>query len=209
MSSKSIIVVLGTIIVVALGYIGYTDAVRTWQNLQNQKNQIENLNTEYQKLDKELDDTKETKKQSQEEVQKLEQEKKKLEEEREKLRSELQAKAEAKAKLAAASRDVINRATNTQTAAAISGNCSSWMAEAGVVDVESAYNPIMKESGCNPNAVNPYSGACGIGQQLPCGKWAHEWNDPVGGIKDMQNYVFGRYKSWANAWSYFQRNGSY
>lgn len=219
MSSKSIIVVLGTIIVVALGYIGYTDAVRTWQNLQNQKNQIETLNTEYQKLDKELDDTKETKKQSQEEVQKLEQEKIKLEEEREKLRTELQAKAEAKEKLAAASRVVINSATNTQTASA-SGSCSTWLAEAGITH-PIATDLITRESGCNPCAYNPgqsdcnYKGnaACGIPQALPCSKLRDvagcSMVDAVCQLKWMQNYVYGRYGSWESAKAHHNRMGWY
>ena len=42
---------------------------------------------------------------------------------------------------------------------------------------------IAKESKCDPNAVNPSSGACGIGQQLPCGKWAGAWNDPVASLQ--------------------------
>lgn len=79
------------------------------------------------------------------------------------------------------------------------GTCEDWMRAAGIVDMASAYQLIMRESGCNPNSVNPYSGACGIGQQLPCGKWPHVWNDPIGGMIDMQAYVFGRYGSWATA----------
>lgn len=87
--------------------------------------------------------------------------------------------------------------------------CHSWMTQAGILDQASAYVLIMRESGCNPNAVNRYSGACGIGQQLPCGKWVHTWNDPVGGMIDMQNYVIGRYGSWANALAFSNANGWY
>lgn len=79
------------------------------------------------------------------------------------------------------------------------GDCASWMAQAGITDTASAYKLIMRESGCNPHARNPNGGACGIGQQLPCGKWPHAWNDPVGGMIDMQNYVISSYGSWANA----------
>jgi len=86
----------------------------------------------------------------------------------------------------------------------VSGSCSSLMAQAGITDTANAYKLIMRESGCNPNAVNPSSGACGMGQQLPCGKWVHTWNDPIGGLIDMQNYVMSRYGSWRNAlaWHY-------
>lgn len=77
--------------------------------------------------------------------------------------------------------------------------CHTWMKQAGITDPDTAYILIMKESSCNPNAVNKSSGACGIGQQLPCGKWEHQWNDPVGAMIDMQKYVFNRYGSWDNA----------
>lgn len=80
-----------------------------------------------------------------------------------------------------------------------SGDCNSWMVAAGISDMANAYTLIMRESGCNPNAVNRSSGACGMGQQLPCGKWPHVWNEPVGALVDMQNYVYGRYGTWANA----------
>jgi len=83
------------------------------------------------------------------------------------------------------------------------GSCHDWMKQAGITDIANAYPLIMAESGCNPNAVNSSSGACGIGQQLPCGKWPHQWNDPVGGMIDMQAYVFGTYGSWANAYATF------
>lgn len=89
------------------------------------------------------------------------------------------------------------------------GSCGSWMAAAGISDPATAYLLIMRESGCNPNAVNRYSGACGIGQQLPCGKWAHQWNDPVGAMIDMQNYVYAVYGSWGNAWSHELNYGYY
>lgn len=92
---------------------------------------------------------------------------------------------------------------------AVAGTCQDWMNAAGIADQASAYALIMRESSCNPNAVNPSSGACGIGQQLPCGKWEHQWNDPVGAMIDMQNYVFARYGSWANALQFHYANGWY
>jgi len=79
------------------------------------------------------------------------------------------------------------------------GTCNDWMDAAGIVDQASAYTLIIRESGCNPNSVNKSSGACGIGQQLPCGKWSHVWNEPIGAMIDMEGYVFASYGSWANA----------
>ena len=94
-------------------------------------------------------------------------------------------------------------------AQAPSGTCDDWMGAAGITDKVNAYTLIMRDSGCNPNAVNANGGACGIGQQLPCGKWPHAWNDPVGGMIDMQNYVMGRYGSWANALAHSNINNWY
>ena len=47
---------------------------------------------------------------------------------------------------------------------AVTGSCGEWMAAAGVTDPANAYTLIMRESGCNPNALNRSSGACGIPQ---------------------------------------------
>lgn len=81
--------------------------------------------------------------------------------------------------------------------------CHAWAKQAGFDLPPAAISLIDKESDCNPNAVNPSSGACGIGQQLACGKWPHAWNDPVGGLIDMKAYVWGRYGSWEAAWSWW------
>ncbi len=92
---------------------------------------------------------------------------------------------------------------------AVTGTCAEWMAAAGITDIVNATYIIMSESGCNPNAVNRSSGACGIGQQLPCGKWPHAWNEPVGAMIDMQNYVNARYGSWANAVAFWRSHNWY
>lgn len=102
-----------------------------------------------------------------------------------------------------------SKTTYVAAAAPVSGSCQDWMNAAGITDQVNAHILIMRESGCNPNAVNPSSGACGIGQQLPCGKWPHPWNDPIGGMIDMQNYVFARYGTWADAVAFSTANGWY
>lgn len=118
-----------------------------------------------------------------------------------------QAEAEAAKQTAPAPTPVI--AAPVRPTVAVAGSCESWMAAAGITDVASARELLRRESGCNPNAINPYSGACGLGQQLPCGKWKHAWNDPVGGLIDMQSYVYERYGSWANALAYHNAHNSY
>ena len=67
----------------------------------------------------------------------------------------------------------------------------------------------------NPNAVNRSSGACGIGQALPCGKMGAVNSDgtsavsPVGQMQWMHNYVIGRYGSWEAAAAHHNATGWY
>ena len=92
---------------------------------------------------------------------------------------------------------------------AVSGSCDSWIRQAGVSDVANAKILIMKESGCNPNAVNASSGACGLQQELPCGKSGCGLGNPVCQIKWMQNYCNQRYGSWAGAVAHSNSVGWY
>jgi len=92
---------------------------------------------------------------------------------------------------------------------AVSGNCSTWLAQAGVSDIQNAMWLITKESGCDPNVVNPSSGACGIGQELPCGKSGCSLGDGACQVRWMQSYVFGRYGSWAAAVAFHQAHNYY
>lgn len=82
---------------------------------------------------------------------------------------------------------------------AVSGNCSDWLAQAGVSDIQNAMELIRRESGCNPNAVNPSSGACGVAQELPCGKSGCSLGDGACQVKWMNSYTLRRYGSWAGA----------
>lgn len=87
------------------------------------------------------------------------------------------------------------------------GTCAEWMQAAGVTDEVNAAELIRRESGCNPNAVNASSGACGIPQALPCSQLGT--SDPVQQIKWMQDYVVRRYGSWAGAVQFHNRMGWY
>lgn len=90
------------------------------------------------------------------------------------------------------------------------GQCYAWAAQAGVPMDAAGIALINKESKCDPNAVNPSSGACGIGQQLPCGKWAGAWNDPVASLQGMWSYVQARYQgSWAVALAFHNAHNWY
>lgn len=89
----------------------------------------------------------------------------------------------------------------------ITGNKQDWMRAAGIPESDWRYVDyiVSKESGWNPSAVNTSSGACGLLQQLPCGKWSHTWNDPVGALIDGTGYAKSRYGSWTGAYSAWLR----
>ncbi len=97
------------------------------------------------------------------------------------------------------------------TASNISGSKTDWMRAAGIPESEWTYVDFIvgRESGWNPNAVNPSSGACGLGQQLPCGKWAGAWNDPVAALQGQYGYVVARYGSYAGAYAFWSANHWY
>jgi hypothetical protein len=70
-----------------------------------------------------------------------------------------------------------------------------------------------KESGWNPKARNPSSGAYGIPQALPADKMAaygSDWQtNPVPQIKWGLAYIKGRYGTPCNAWAHSQSTGWY
>lgn len=89
-----------------------------------------------------------------------------------------------------------------------SNDCEAWIAQAGITDRVNARELIRRESGCNPRAVNPTSGACGVAQELPCGKSQCGW-DGACQVRWMNSYVLGRYGSWANAIAFHNANNWY
>lgn len=131
-----------------------------------------------------------------------------LQTENESLKVKLQVKKEAEAKAKSV------QAARVQTiapAVQVSGNKASWLAASGIPEAHWGYvnSIVTRESGWNPNAVNKSSGACGLGQQLPCGKWSGAWNDPVAALKAMTGYVTGRYGGWPQAVAFWNANHWY
>lgn len=61
----------------------------------------------------------------------------------------------------------------------------------------------MHESGNNPGAINRGSGACGLGQALPCSKMNCSLSDY--GCQDawFTNYMKSRYGTWENAMAFW------
>ena len=126
-----------------------------------------------------------------------------LEKEKVELTKQLQAKREKQAK------DKVYAAVAPKVST--SGNCATWMAQAGIPSTAATNKLIINESGCRTGAVNPTSGACGIPQAYPCAKLKCALNDSgaVCQLQWMDAYVKGRYGSWENALSaWYSRCGS-
>ena len=72
---------------------------------------------------------------------------------------------------------------------------------------------ISVESGWNPQATNPSSGAYGLGQALPAGKMAEFGSDymtnPYTQLKWMYSYIMDRYHSFANLQAFWDKNHWY
>ena len=94
---------------------------------------------------------------------------------------------------------------------AVSGTKADWMRAAGIPEAHWGYvdSIVSRESGWNPNSVNKSSGACGLGQQLPCGKWPGAWNDPVAALRAMTGYVNARYGGWGGAVAFWNAHHWY
>jgi hypothetical protein len=169
--------------------------------LQTTRTKLELKRQRVTEIEKELENTKNSDKQKTDRLNELEKELKELE-------RQLEARRAEKRKIAT------TNPFTTQTAAAQpvrspQGSCKDWMRQAGISDMVNGYELIMRESSCNPNAVNSSSGACGIAQALPCGKKPGQWNDPVNSMRWMQGYVMARYGSWAAAVQFHDRNNWY
>lgn len=125
--------------------------------LKSRETKLKALDLKYKTLNTELDKLKADKNASDEQVKQLEEERQQLEKEKQQLQADLQAKLEAKSKLAQASQSVVNSVTNTQTASASSGNIQQIIVDAANrygVDPNRALRIAKCESGFNPNAVN-------------------------------------------------------
>lgn len=88
------------------------------------------------------------------------------------------------------------------------GSPAEWMKAAGIPESDWGYVDYIasKESGWNPNATNPSSGACGLIQALPCSKVPGSGYDPVDNLKWADGYAKGRYGSWAKAYAFWTAN---
>lgn len=186
---------LGVLLIAIVGFAaaGVTSARNTKDRLEFNKIQLNNRASEIkleQLKSKELYDklnSNDAKTQQQ-----IDQYKKQLEEsqQREKdLQDQLQAKIDTKNRLARAQQSLT--ATATASAAPVSPN---W-AKAFIYG---------KESGNRTDAINASSGACGLGQALPCSKMPCTLQDYACQDAFFTNYAVNRYGSWENAAAFWQ-----
>lgn len=195
---------------IAFAYVGINNIVNTNHQITLKEVQLESTQTEllqlqnkYDILNKEL----QQKSLDAKKVKQLEKEKNKLESERKRLEAELQAKANRKAveaeKLARAAESTFGGVASAGSWAA---QCQAWASKAGVPLDSYGLELIRRESTCNPNSVNPESGACGIGQDI---NGCSVGSDPVAQLKWMWNYVQGRYTTWQKAVAFHDSNNWY
>jgi len=89
-------------------------------------------------------------------------------------------------------------------------NSSQPISEVGTESEAKAFI-YRKESSNRTDAVNKSSGACGLGQRLPCSILEAEcpdWRtDYACSDKHFTNYMLNRYGSWANAKSFWLKKG--
>ena len=184
-----LLIVATSALIISFGCI---QAVDNFREIQHNQAQLKRLESERQQLHQKTEELQKTNTQTEKQLE----DQKKLEDQ---LRNEiktLQAARAEKARLAALASSPKAFAEEPVKA---SGSCADWMAAAGIPDMYSTHKLIINESGCNPNAVNPDSGACGIPQALPCSKIAHCGVEPVCQLRWMDSYVKGRYGSWDGA----------
>lgn len=165
--------------------------------LRNIQSDLEKLDQDYKLLEQDKIKTQEQK----------DAEIKRLQEREQQLQSELEAKRLLKEQEAKTYAESIKPRPTASVQA--TGSCAEWIANAGITDLVNANELIRRESNCNPNAINRSSGACGVAQELPCGKSGCKLGDGACQIKWMQSYVLARYGSWAKAVAFHNANNWY
>lgn len=188
-------------ILVAGNVVAFSNLTKTSEELEAQKS----ISTEIKKSHKETSEELErVTKDKERQLAEKQQEANSLKEENERLKARKQARLQAQEAQKA-------RTVSMPATVAITGDKQSWLAASGIPESEWHHVDFIvnRESSWNPNAVNPTSGACGLGQQLPCGKWAGAWNDPVAALRAQYQYVKARYGGYAQAVAFWHSNRWY
>lgn len=196
---KHRITILATIAVLAFVALGINNLVSNNQKLRLQNLQIKTKTDTIQQLEfnhdsiqDQLKTEKEKGNQNEQKVKELEQKdldnQKKIDDLEAQVQAQLEKKRLDAERLASANRAL----TLTATASAASNNGSAKMFI------------YMHESGNNPGAINKSSGACGLGQALPCSKLPCSLSDYACQDSWFTNYMLQRYGSWENAKAFWQ-----
>lgn len=195
-----LLIVATSALIISFGGLAALD---NYREVKETREHIQHLESEYQRLEDE-------KHQLQQQSDKNKEKIKQKEETEKKLRDEIEALKVAKAERERKRLALLAEGKATAAApASFGGNCDSWIAAAGIGDVASARELIGRESGCDPYAKNPSSGACGVAQELPCGKSGCSLGDGACQVKWMNGYVIGRYGSWSGAIAHHNANNWY
>lgn len=150
---------------------------------QNQVKEV-HLNNQIEQLKEQ------SKARSEADKQKLQKRELELQQQVRELNEKLQSKAAEKARLAAveaAKTPVVSKVVQSivPTAQAATGDAKAFI--------------YARESGNNPGAINAGSGACGLGQALPCSKMPCSLSDYACQDNFFTQYMLNRYGSWENA----------
>lgn len=101
----------------------------------------------------------------------------------------------------------------TLAAGTLSGARSYARARLSSAQYQCLSSVVTRESGWNPRATNPSSGAYGLFQALPASKMASAGSDwrtnPLTQMRWGLSYMESRYGSPCGAWNFWQKNGWY
>lgn len=158
----------------------------------HQSIQLKSKESQLIELDNKYDELLQDKSQSVEEKNKRIKE---LEKEKAELEKQVRAKQNTPSELQRTAQNTLNTLTGTNTAYAQSLPKNGYKSFI-----------YQKESGNNPSAINPSSGACGLGQALPCSKMPCSLSDYACQDRFFTNYALQRYGSWQSAYNFWLGN---
>lgn len=190
-------IIIASLLLLGFISLGVRQAVTHNHQLRIDKVELESASTklkalqlQYEKLDSTLDTELHNRTKDEQKIKQLESEKQQLDKQKQELEAQLQAKLDKKRQDAERSSQLAASFTGTATAAAASGN---W------------YKDFIyqHESGNNPGAINASSGACGLGQALPCSKMGCSLSDYACQDAWFTNYAMQRYGSWEAAYYFW------
>ncbi len=195
------------VLIVVLVLVAFVrDSQLNQQQLELKSIEIKDTSLELKNLNQKYDEELNKSKSNQETIDQLNKEK-------EELSKQLQAKHEAKARLAQQKIQVSQSVS--ASAVPVSGNwvtqCHAWAAQAGVSLNDAAIKLLERESHCDPLARNPSSSAGGIPQALPYTKMGCPLSAAGAPcqIKWFQGYVLSRYGSFDAALAHSYQAGWY